>query len=66
MLESAGGGEMTKRTAEQDLMAMKQFIRDRAFEVDALLHVLEKKHIVTKEEVLTEVARLREQAIREE
>lgn len=48
----------------QEVASLGEVVLAQAFELDALLNVLQRKGILTKAEVLEEIKRLREKAVK--
>lgn len=48
----------------QEVASLGEVVLAQAFELDALLNVLQRKGVLTKAEVLEEIKRLREKAVK--
>jgi len=51
---------MTETPTQEDAFPMEEIVVSHAYEIMALVSVLEKKGIVTRQEILDEITRMRE------
>ena len=54
---------MAEKAAMDDLVSLEEVVISNSYEITALFHILERKGLVTREEMLAEVQRLKEQTI---
>jgi len=51
---------MTETLTKEDAFPMEEIVVSHAYEIMALVSILEKKGIVTRQEILDEITRMRE------
>jgi hypothetical protein len=54
------GNHMTETLTKEDSFPMEEIVVSHAYEIMAMVSVLEKKGVLTRQEILDEITRMRE------